>query len=64
MSESHENAKEVKAMQSQVTGYQPRPVPKLVLPPLSVGEMMLRLYGALSYSQNSARDLRCALNGA
>ena len=29
MSESHENAKEVKAMQSQVTGYQPRPVPKL-----------------------------------
>ena len=36
----------------------------LVLPPLSVGEMTLRLYGALSYSQNSARDLRCALNGA
>ena len=35
-----------------------------VLPPLSVGEMTLRLYGALSYSQNSARDLRCALNGA
>ena len=28
------------------------------------GEMTLRLYGALSYSQNSARDLRCALNGA
>ena len=23
-------------------------------------EMMLRRYGALSYSQNSARDLRCA----
>ena len=35
-----------------------------VLPPLSVGEMTLRLYCALSYSQNSARDLRCALNGA
>ena len=35
-----------------------------VLPPSSVGEMTLRLYGALSYSQNSARDLRCALNGA
>ena len=35
-----------------------------VLPPLSVGEMTLRLYGALSYSQNSARDLRCALNRA
>ena len=33
-----------------------------VLPPSSVGEMTLRLYGALSYSQNSARDLRCALN--
>ena len=25
-----------------------------VLPPLSVGEMTLRLYGALNYSQNSA----------
>ena len=36
----------------------------LVLPPLSVGEMTLRLYGALNYSQNSVRDLRCALNGA
>ena len=35
-----------------------------VLPPSSVGEMTLRLYGALSYSQNSARDLCCALNGA
>ena len=35
-----------------------------VLPLSSVGEMTLRLYGALSYSQNSARDLRCALNGA
>ena len=35
-----------------------------VLPPLSVGEMTLRLYAALNYSQNSARDLRCALNGA
>ena len=31
-----------------------------VLPPSSVGEMTLRFYGALSYSQNSARDLRCA----
>ena len=28
-----------------------------VLPPLSVGEMTLRHYGALNYSQNSARDL-------
>ena len=36
----------------------------LVLPSSSVGEMTLRLYGALSYSQNSARDLRCALNRA
>ena len=36
----------------------------VVLPPLSVGEMMLRHYGAFNYSQNSARDLRCALNGA
>ena len=35
-----------------------------VLPPLSVGEMTLRLYGAINYSQNNARDLRCALNGA
>ena len=35
-----------------------------VLPPSSVGEMTLRLYGALSYSQNGARELRCALNGA
>ena len=38
--------------------------PKWVLPLSSVGEMTLRLYGALNYSQNSARDLRCALNGA
>ena len=37
---------------------------KGVLPPSSVGEMTLKLYDALSYSQNSARDLRCALNGA
>ena len=36
----------------------------VVLPPLSVGTMTLRLYGALNYSQNSARDLRRALNGA
>ena len=36
----------------------------LVLPPISVGEMMLRLYSALNYSPNSARDLRGALNGA
>ena len=34
-----------------------------LLPPLSVGEMALRLYAALNYNQNSARDLRCALNG-
>ena len=37
---------------------------KQVLPPLSVGEMTLRLYAALNYSQNIARDLRRALNGA
>ncbi len=37
---------------------------KTVLLPLSVGEMTLRLHSALSYSQNSARDLRCALNRA
>ena len=30
----------------------------------SVSEMTLRLYGVLRYSPNSARDLRCALNGA
>ena len=44
-----------------------RPVPKLsplVLPPLSIGQMTLRLYGALDYSQNSARDLCCAVNRA
>ena len=35
-----------------------------VLPPLSVGEMTLRLYAALNYSQNSALDLRRTLNGA
>ena len=35
-----------------------------VLPLLSVGEMTLRLYGAFNYSQNSVRNLRCALNGA
>ena len=35
-----------------------------VLPPLSVGEMTLRLYAALNYSQNSAHDLRRALNGS
>ena len=35
-----------------------------VLPLLSVGEMTLRLYTALNYSQNSARDLRRTLNGA
>ena len=37
---------------------------RAVLPPLSVGEMTLRLYAALNYSQNSAHDLRRALNGA
>ena len=37
---------------------------KEVLPPLSVGEMTLRLYSALNYRQNSVRDLRFALNGA
>ena len=35
-----------------------------VLPPLSVGEMTLRRYAALNHSQNSAHDLRRALNGA
>ena len=34
-----------------------------MLPPLSVGEMTLRLYGALNYSQNSAPDLRCVRRG-
>ena len=34
-----------------------------VLPPLSVGEMTLRLYAALNYSQNSAHDLRRTVNG-
>ena len=34
-----------------------------VLLPLSVGEMTLRLYAALNYSQNGARDLRRTLNG-
>ena len=33
----------------------------MVLPPSSVGKMTLRLYGALSYSQNRVRDLRRAL---
>ncbi len=40
------------------------PARMMVLPPLSVGEMTLRLYTALNYSQNSAHDLRRALNGA
>ena len=44
--------------------YPGRPVEPRVLPLLSVGEMTLRLYGALNYSQNSPHDLRCALNGA
>ena len=35
-----------------------------VLPPLSVGEMTLRLYAALNYSQNSAHVLCLELNGA
>ena len=35
----------------------------MVLPPLSVGKMTLRLYRTLTYSQNSAHDLRRALNG-
>ena len=35
----------------------------LVLPPLSVGEMTLRSYAALNYSQNSAHALGRALNG-
>ena len=35
-----------------------------VLPPSSVGEMTLRPYGALNYSQDSTHDLRCVLNGA
>ena len=37
--------------------------PRPVLPPLSVGEMTLRPYAALNYSQNSAHDLGRALNG-
>ncbi len=40
-------------------------IPALVaLPSLGVGEMTLRFYGALNYSQNRTRDLRFALNGA
>ena len=35
-----------------------------VPPPLSVGEMTLKLYTALNYSQNRVHDLRRALNGA
>ena len=35
-----------------------------VLPLSSVGEITLKLYSALSYSQNNARDLRFELNGA
>ena len=35
-----------------------------VLPPLSVGEITLRLYAALNYSQNSAHDLRRTIIGA
>ncbi len=38
--------------------------PCVVLPPLSVGEMTLKLYSALNYIANSACGLRCALNGA
>ena len=38
--------------------------PCRVLPPSSVGEMTLRLYAALNYSQNSAHDLRRTVNGA
>ena len=48
-----------------VTMHRARALPgSVVLPPLSVGEMTLRLYAALNYSQNSARDFRRALNGA
>ena len=39
------------------------PATELVLPPSSVGKMTLRRYSALSYSHNSASDIRCALNG-
>ena len=46
------------------TGRTLSPTSRQVLPPSSVGEMTLRLYGALSYSQSGARDLRCALNRA
>ena len=35
-----------------------------VLPLLSVGETTLRLYSAMNYSQNSARNLSSVLNGA
>ena len=31
---------------------------------IKCGEMTLSRYSALNYSQNCARDLRCALNGA
>ena len=36
----------------------------MLLALFTVGDVTLRRYGALSYSQNSVRDLRCALNGA
>ena len=36
----------------------------LVLAPLSVGDVRLRRYGAVSYSPNSACDFCCVLNMA
>ena len=54
------NSKWVNAM---AKGY-PFTEPVRVLRLSSVGEITLRLYSVLSYSQNSARDLRFELNGA
>ena len=49
---------------ARLSAMKPPAAREAVLPLLSVGEMTLRLYGALNYSQNSARDLRFALNEA
>ena len=56
----------IRVLQRRAYGYRDEEYLKLkiVAAPSSVGEMTLRLYGALSYSQNSACDLRRALNGA
>ena len=57
-------SKNTNELKPRTPGLRSLPSPFPVLPPLSVGEMTLKLYAALNYSQNSARDLRRALNGA